>query len=52
VNAEELLEKYSEAGRYDLNPEKVMQNLVYLAEGLSEQQLINDEFYKKVRSSL
>lgn len=52
VNAEELLEKYSEAGRYDLNPEKVMQNLVYLAEGLSEQQLINDEFYKKIRSRL
>ncbi|MCK5206016.1 MAG: hypothetical protein KAR15_19180 [Desulfobacterales bacterium] len=52
VNAEELLEKYSEAGRYDLNPEKVMHNLVYLAEGLSEQQLINDEFYKKIRSRL
>ena len=52
VNAEELLDRYSEAARYDLNPDKVMQNFGSLAEGLSEKQLISDEFYKKVRSSL
>jgi hypothetical protein len=52
VNAEELLDRYLEAARYDLNPEKVMQNFGSLVEGLSEKQLISDEFYIKVRSSL
>jgi hypothetical protein len=52
VNAEELLDRYLETARYDLNPEKVMQNFASLADGLSEKQLISDEFYKKVRSSL
>ncbi len=52
VNAEELLDRYLEAARYDLNSEKVMQNFASLADGLSEKQLISDEFYKKVRSSL
>jgi hypothetical protein len=50
INAEELLERYSKAARYDLNPKKVMQNLIYLAERLRELQLISDEFLKKVRS--
>jgi hypothetical protein len=49
VKAEELLERYSEAARYDLNPEKMMKNFVYLAEGLLEQKLISDEFSEKVR---
>lgn len=49
VKAEELLEKYSEAARYDLNPEKMMKNFVYLAEGLRELKLISDEFFEKVR---
>jgi hypothetical protein len=52
VNPEELLDRYSETARYDLNPEKVMQNFGSLADGLREKQLISDEFYKKVRSSL
>ena len=52
VNAEKLLESYSEAARYDLNPEKVMQNLGYLAEGLYEDQLISEKFYQKVRSCI
>lgn len=52
VNAEELFDRYSEAARYDLNPEKVMQNFDSLAESLREKQLISDDFYKKVRSSL
>ena len=50
VNAEKLLERYSEAARYDLNPEKVMKNFVYLAEGLRELELISDEFLEKARS--
>ena len=49
VNAEKLLQRYSEAARYDLNPEKVMRNFVYLAEGLRELDLINDEFLEKAR---
>jgi hypothetical protein len=49
VNADELLERYSEAARYDLNPEKMMRNFVYLAEGLRELELISDEFFEKAR---
>ena len=52
VKAENLFERYSEAARYDLNPEKVLQNFGYLAEGLHAEQLINDDFYQKVRSRL
>jgi len=52
VDAEKLLERYSKAARYDLNPQKVLQNFGYLAEGLHEEQLINDKFYQKVRSRL
>jgi len=49
VKAEQLLERYSEAARYDLNPEKMMKNFVYLAEGMRELELINDEFLEKAR---
>jgi hypothetical protein len=52
VDAEKLLKRYSEAARYDLNPEKVMQNFGYLAEGLHGAQLISEKFYQKVRSHL
>jgi hypothetical protein len=52
VDAEKLLGRYSEAARYDLNPEKVLQNFVYLTEDLHEEQLISDKFYQKVRSRL
>jgi len=49
VNAEKLLERYVKAARYDLNPEKMMKNFVYLAEGLRELELISDEFLEKAR---
>jgi hypothetical protein len=49
VNADELLERYSEAARYDLNPEKMMRNFVYLAEGLRKLELISDESFEKAR---
>jgi hypothetical protein len=52
INAQKLLERYSKAARYDLNPNKVMQNFVYLSERLRELQLISDEFLKRVRSLL
>ena len=50
VKAEELLERYSETARYDLNPKKMMKNFVYLAEGLRELKLVSEEFLEKVRS--
>ena len=49
VNAEKLLERYSETARYDLNPEKMMKNFVYLVEGLHELKLVKDDFLEKVR---
>ena len=49
VNAEKLLERYSEAARYDLNPRKVMKNFVYLVEDLHELKLASDEFLEKAR---
>ena len=49
VNAEKLLERYSETARYDLNPEKMMKNFVYLVEGLHELKLVSDEFLERVR---
>ena len=49
VNAEKLLERYSETARYDLNPEKMMKNFAYLVEGLHELKLVSDEFLEKVR---
>ena len=52
VDPEALLDRYSEAVRYNLNPEKIMRNFSALAEDLSEKILISDEFYKKVRASL
>ena len=52
VDPEALLDRYSEAARYDLNPEKIMRNFGTLAVDLSAKQLISDEFYKKVRASL
>ena len=52
VDAEKLLESFSEAARYDLNPEKVMQNFGYLVEGLHEERLISEKFYQKVRSRI
>ena len=52
VDAEKLFDRYSETARYDLNPEKVLQNFNYLAEDLHEEQLISDKFYQKVKSRL
>ena len=49
VKAEELFERYSKTARYDLNPEKMMKNFVYLAEGLRELELISEDFFKKAR---
>jgi hypothetical protein len=52
VKADQLLQRYSEAERHDLNPDKMMRNFVYLAEGLRELELIGDEFLEKARSRI
>jgi hypothetical protein len=50
VNAEELFERYSEAARYDLNPDKMMQNFVSFVDGLALRDLVADEFVERVKS--
>lgn len=50
VNAEELFERYSEAARYDLNPDKMMQNVVSFVDELALRDLVADEFVERVKS--
>ena len=50
VDAEELLERYSEAALYDINPEKMIQNFIIFVEELALKRLVNDDFLRKVRS--
>jgi len=50
VNAAELLDRYSEAALYDINPEKVMENFIVFVEQLAFRGLVNDDFLRKVRS--
>ncbi len=50
VNAEELFERYSEAARYDLNPDKMMQNFVSFVDALALRDLVADEFVEMVKS--
>lgn len=50
IDANKLLERYAEAARYDLNPGKMMQNLVYLVEELFEKGIATETFLDKVRS--
>lgn len=51
VNTAELLDRYSEAALYDINPEKkVMENFIVFVEQLAFRGLVNDDFLRKVRS--
>jgi hypothetical protein len=50
VNAEELFERYSEAARYDLNPDKMVQNFVSFVDELALRDLVADEFVERVKS--
>jgi hypothetical protein len=52
VDPSRLLNRYLEAAKYDLNPEKVHQNLILLLEDLYEKQLLDDVFLEKVKSRL
>ena len=50
VDAEELFERYSKAARYDLNPDKMMQNFIFFVDELASRRLVIDEFVEKVKS--
>jgi hypothetical protein len=48
IDPEELLQRYAEAAKYDLNPEKMMQNFIVLVETLLDKGLVNRSFLEKV----
>ena len=50
VDAEELFERYSKTARYDLNPDKMMQNFIFFVDELASRKLVIDEFVEKVKS--
>jgi len=41
---------FVEAAKYDINPDKVMQNFIYYTEVLVEQKLVPKTFIEKIRS--
>jgi len=47
MDPEELLKRYSEAAKYDLNPEKMMQNFISFADILLERGLVVQGFFDK-----
>jgi hypothetical protein len=48
IDPEALLERYIEASKYDLNPEKMVKNFIVFTETLLEKNLVNNSFLKKV----
>jgi len=48
IDPEELLKRYTEAAKYDLNPEKMIQNFSVFAQALLEKGLVNHHFIEKV----
>jgi hypothetical protein len=46
----ELLQRYAEAAKYDLNPEKMIENFTLLADALLEKGLVTHSFVKKVEA--
>jgi len=50
IDPEELLQRYAEATKYDLNPEKMIQNFIVFAEALLEKGLVNHHFIEKVEA--
>jgi uncharacterized protein (DUF433 family) len=48
IDPEELLKRYAEAAKYDLNPEKMIQNFIVFAEALSEKGVVTLGFLEKV----
>ena len=50
VNADKLLKRYSEAARYDLRPDKMMENFLVFADRLAAKDLVSTVFLEKIRS--
>ncbi|MCK4784138.1 MAG: hypothetical protein KAV87_10330 [Desulfobacteraceae bacterium] len=50
IDPEELLKRYAEAAKYDLNPEKMIQNFIVFAETLLEKGLITHGFLNKIEA--
>ena len=50
IDPEELLKRYAEAAKYDLNPEKMIQNFIVFAEALSEKGVVTRSFVEKVEA--
>jgi hypothetical protein len=48
LDPERLLKRYSEAAKYDLNPEKMMLNFTAFAEALLEKNAVDQDFIEKV----
>jgi len=48
IDPEELLKRYAETAKYDLNPEKMIQNFIVFAEALLEKGVVTHGFLKKV----
>jgi len=47
IDPEELLKRYTEAAKYDLNPEKMIQNFIVFVEALLEKGLATHSFLQK-----
>lgn len=52
IDPYDLLERYVEAAKYDLNPDKMVRNFVRLVEELFEKRLVTERFLDKVKSHL
>ena len=50
IDPEELLRRYAEAAKYDLNPEKMIQNFIVFAEALLDKGLVTHSFLEKVEA--
>ena len=50
IDPEKLLERYVETARYDLNPDKMIQHFILLAEALFERHMVTNTFLEKARS--
>lgn len=48
IDPEELLKRYAETAKYDLNPEKMIQNFIVFAEALLEKAVVTHSFLEKV----
>jgi len=50
MDHEALLERYAETAKYDLNPEKMIENFIRFAEALVERSMVNQSFIEKAAS--